>query len=108
EPFGWLAFESDLSSAHAWTDGLIPGVRPDANDDSGVDDAGGSATTSPVFERRWTVWGYAPTAGAAPAVKVVAVSVIYREPHTSLRREVVAYTQFFDSAAFALNLTANQ
>ncbi len=93
--FGRLAGVNPLpTGTHTFADGDIPGVR--SNDDA------------QPFQRRWTVWSWAPTAGGAPSVKLVAVSVIWTEPQSQIQREVVAYTQLSDSAAFSLNITANE
>lgn len=84
------------SGATQWSDASpIPGVRSAA-------EAGDS------YERRWTVWGYSPGVGASPAVKLVAISVVYREPGLRMPREVLLYTQIHDPAALAANLAANQ
>jgi prepilin-type N-terminal cleavage/methylation domain-containing protein len=85
----------DPSSALEWSDGTIPGVRSKAEVGDG-------------YERRWTVWGYSPAAGAPPAVKLVAISVVYREAGFQAPREVLLYTQIHDPAALAANLAANQ
>jgi hypothetical protein len=41
-------------------------------------------------------------------VKIVAVSVVYREPIANAPREVVIYTQLYDSGALVSNIPANQ
>ena len=41
-------------------------------------------------------------------MKIIAVSVIYREPKSRLPREVVLYTQHHDPAALASNISANE
>jgi type IV pilus assembly protein PilV len=96
-PFGRLVVGGTVASgAHAWDDATpVPGVRL-------------STDHSPQFERRWTVWGYTPSVGALSAVKVVAVSVVYREPGLSHPREVVHYTQLVDTSSLISNLPANQ
>jgi len=87
----------DDSVATAWADASpIAGVRSDA-------EAGGAQ-----YERRWTVWGYSPAAGSPPAVKLVAISVVYHEAGWQAPREVLLYTQIHDPAAIAANLAANQ
>ncbi len=92
--FGRLQFASSLpTGTHTIADGDLPGVRTNA-------EAFG-------YQRRWTVWGWGPTSGGAPAVKFVAVSVMWTEPRGLGVREVVAYTQLQDAAAFSLNLAAN-
>jgi hypothetical protein len=105
-PFGRLLVPPGrevTAGAHEWNDATpIPGVRP----------AGGTGfVTGPEgwrYERRWSVWGYSPSAGGLPTVKLVAVSVVYREPLNQLGREVVLYTQLFDPAALITNIPANQ
>jgi len=97
--FGRLVAGNVLTSsvARAWSDASpISGVRTDT-------DLRGEA-----YERRWTVWGYSPAAGAPPAVKIVAISVVYREKGLQMPREVLLYTQIHDPAALAANLAANQ
>lgn len=85
-----------VSGVHEWSDGSpIPGVR--------------SAAEVPIgFERRWTVWGYSPGSGGTPTVKLIAISVVYREPAIPLPREVVRYTQLFDPGALLSNIAASQ
>jgi prepilin-type N-terminal cleavage/methylation domain-containing protein len=96
DPFGRLVVGSAVATgAHEWSDSTpVPGVRA-------------STEISPQFERRWTVWGFSPSAGALPAVKIIAVSVVYREPGLAIPREVVQYTQIFDSGALVAAIPAN-
>lgn len=97
-PFGRLldASWNVTEGAHAWADDTpVPGVR-------NAGEAGWE------YQRRWTVWGYSPTAGAAPSVKLIAVSVVYQEPRIRYPREVVVFTQISDPAGFAFNIAANQ
>jgi hypothetical protein len=96
-PFGRLVSGTTVATgAHAWDDSApIPGVRASTAIPSG-------------YERRWTVWGYSPSSGALPAVKLVAVSVVWYEPGIRFPREVVRYTQLVDAGAFVANLPANQ
>jgi type IV pilus assembly protein PilV len=96
-PFGQLLDGTDvLAGAHEWDDATpIPGVRL-------------STAIPPQFERRWTVWGYSPAAGGTPAVKIIAVSIIYREPAIARPREVVLYTQVMDPGTIVSNIPANQ
>jgi Tfp pilus assembly protein PilV len=94
---------SILAAARAWDDATaVPGVRRVAELPGQ-----GDATT---FERRWTVWGYvsprAP-AGSAAGVKIVAVSVTWRDPPFARPREVVLYTQVTNPAALATGLGAS-
>lgn len=97
-PFGRLldAAHEVTPGAHEWDDTApIPGVRS-------------AAEVGLEYERRWSVWGYSPTAGASPSVKLVAISITYREPRIGIPREVIYFTQVADPAGFAFNLTANQ
>ena len=95
-PFGRLVSGNTvLSGAHVWDDATpIPGVRA-------------STEIPPEYERRWTIWGYSPSAGGLPAVKIVAVSIVYREPGVAIPREVVQYTQLVDTTSLITNLPAN-
>ena len=96
-PFGRLATGATIATgASEWSDSTmkVPGVRLDTE-------------LPPGFKRRWTVWGYSPSAGALPAVKLVAVSVTWREPALAMPREVVLYTQLYDASALVSNLPAN-
>jgi prepilin-type N-terminal cleavage/methylation domain-containing protein len=95
-PFGRLVAGAEIAEGGlTWADGsAVPGVRLDTE-------------LPPGFTRRWTVWGYSPSSGALPAVKVVAVSVTWREPALALPREVVLYTQLVDPGAIVSNLAAN-
>lgn len=100
--FGRLVNLSSIpSGVHTWNDTThaVPGVRPDSE----------LRTVSDVkYERRWSVWGYSPAAGSRSAVKLVAVSVIWRDNGYSAPREVVVYTQLNDQSTFASTLGANQ
>ncbi len=92
--------------ATPWSDATpIPGVRSDAAiaAEYGQDDAGG-----PLFHRRWRVYGYSPAAGGAPTVKVIAVSVEWKEPAFWRSREVVLYTESHNASAILTGLGANQ
>jgi hypothetical protein len=97
-PFGRLVIGATIASgATQWSDAsavAVPGVRLDTE-------------LPPGFTRRWTVWGYSPSIGALPAVKIVAVSVTWREPALALPREVVLYTQLADAGSLVSNLPAN-
>ncbi len=95
-PFGRLVSGMTVASgAHDWDDAApIPGVR-------------GSTEIPSGYQRRWTVWGYSPSTGALPAVKLVAVSVIWYEPSFSAPREIVRYTQLVDSGVLVSNIPAN-
>lgn len=101
-PFGRLVAGGTLTSTgtHEWSDAThaIPGVRKTT--EIGPDHS--------QYDRRWTVWGYAPSAGAIPIVKLVAVSVVYKERGMSIPREVVLYTQLNEPSSLSANITANQ
>ncbi|HSN91486.1 MAG TPA: hypothetical protein VLS93_09675 [Anaeromyxobacteraceae bacterium] len=97
-PFGSLLDGSGgiLPGAHEWADATpIPGVRL-------------AGEVPAEFERRWSVWGYSPGSGGSATVKVIAVSVVYREPALRFPREVVRYTQIFEPRALIVNVAANQ
>jgi prepilin-type N-terminal cleavage/methylation domain-containing protein len=100
-PFGRLVSGSTVTTTgtHEWSDTkAIPGVRKTT--EIGADHW--------QYERRWTVWGYAPSAGAIPIVKLVAVSVVYKERGMNIPREVVLYTQLNEPSSLTANITANQ
>jgi hypothetical protein len=86
-----------------WDDGRpVGGVRTDAAI-LAVDGVDAVDPTLPRFQRRWTVW-QAETAATSGGVKLVAVSVTYREKGLSGLREVVLLTQVSNrglSSAFA-------
>jgi len=96
--------DGTVASLHtAWDDATpLPGVRTDAEilarDGTDPEDA-----TLPRFQRRWSVW-QAETAATAGGVKLVSVSVTYREKALPGLREVVLLTQVSNqglSSAFA-------
>lgn len=95
-PFGRLVTGPSIASGgHTWADSdPIPGVRLDTE-------------LPPGFTRRWTVWGYNVAASGTPAVKLIAVSVTWREPALAMPREVVLYTQLVDTGALVSNLPSN-
>jgi hypothetical protein len=77
------------SGAHEWDDsdaGRIPGVRKDGEMREKAEGVG--------YERRWTVWDVQATsapAGATVGAKLIAVSVVWRDPPFARPREVVLY-----------------
>ena len=81
----------------------VPGVRTTA-------EMRESAEVSAGYTRRWTVWEYctpaAVAAGSRCGVKIIAVSVVWRDPPFPRSREVVLYTQVYDPAAFTAALAA--
>ncbi len=94
------------TGATVWSDSTpVPGARTDAAIIAahGKDDAGKAR-----FQRRWRVYGYSPAPGGVPTVKVVAVSVVWREPSLQRPREVVLYTELHNASALLTGLTANQ
>ncbi len=92
---------SSDAAIHRWADGTpVPGVRLDSQMREMTEGAG--------YERRWSVWELvSPQAGAAgkPAgVKVIAVSVIWRDPPFARPREVVLYAQIANAASIVSGL----
>lgn len=87
----------------AWDDASpLPGVQTDAAILSAYG-ADAQDTTLPRFQRRWSIW-QAETAATEGGVKLVAVSVTYREKALPGLREVVLLTQVSNrglSSAFA-------
>ncbi len=60
----------------------------------------------PLFQRRWTVWEYAPSGSTFPS-RIIAVSVTWREGRgRRSRREVVVYTQKLDPAGIITSLVS--
>ncbi len=92
------------SGAHEWSDSTpIPGVRLDTQMREKGEGVG--------FDRRWTVWSVlAPgaPAGSMPGVKLIAVSVIWRDPPFARPREVVLYTQVPNPGAIAAGLGSSE
>lgn len=84
---------SVIAGAREWSDATpVPGVRL----------ASQMRENAEGYERRWTVWGIvSPTApaGAVPGVKLIAVSVVWRDPPFRRLREVVLYTQLYNPGA---------
>jgi prepilin-type N-terminal cleavage/methylation domain-containing protein len=103
-PFGSLL--SDTSGlAQTWADSYatrttnpVKGVTLDADLEHDGDG-------TPLFKRRWTVWGYASSNGA-PSAPIIAVSVIYHERAFTSSREVVYWAHKFDPSAVMSNLAA--
>lgn len=87
----------------AWSDGLsaqMASVTPDSSLERDPENS-----SVPVFARRWSVWQI-QTANTTSAVRVVAVSVVYRERTMPQRREVVLYTQVTNPGAAIVNASA--
>jgi prepilin-type N-terminal cleavage/methylation domain-containing protein len=102
-PFGSLL--GVTSGFQAWSDSYatrstnpVTGVTLDANLETNTD---GTA----LFQRRWTVWGYASAAGA-PSSPIIAISVIYHERTFTRPLEVVYWVHKFDPAAIMTSLPA--
>ncbi len=94
----------NIAAAHQWGDALpVGGVRLDS-------ELREAAEASAHFERRWSVWGFvsprAP-AGSPAGVKIIAVSVTWRDPPFTRPREVVLYTQVVNPASILTGLGAN-
>lgn len=96
--------------AHEWSDANpVAGVRLDSQM---REKAEGSArlvnSALLAYERRWTVWGLvSPQAGAAgttPGVKLIAVSVVWRDPPFARPREVVLYSQIPNAGSIVAGL----
>jgi prepilin-type N-terminal cleavage/methylation domain-containing protein len=88
--------------AREWSDAApVPGVRL----------AGELPQEAAGYERRWTVWGLLSSdpgaAGMVPGVKLVAVSVVWRDPPFARPREVVLYTQVVNPATLVTGLGTN-
>ena len=103
--FGPLLSGTSLpaSGFKTWSDAApVPGVRLDAD----ITDRDADGT--PTHKRRWTVWGYAGSAGAAPGGKVIAVSVVYHERALSIPFEIVYLTAVGYSGGAIANAAAFQ
>jgi prepilin-type N-terminal cleavage/methylation domain-containing protein len=92
------------SGAHEWSDTVpVPGVRLDSQMREKAEGVG--------YERRWTVWSVlspAAAAGSTVGVKLIAVSVIWRDPPFGRPREVVLYVQVPNPGAIAAGLGNTQ
>lgn len=89
------------AGAWEWSDATpVPGVRL----------ASELPAEGTGYERRWTVWGLVSSdpsaAGMTPGVKLVAVSVVWRDPPFARPREVVLYTQVANPATLVTGLGA--
>lgn len=84
------------SGAHVWSDSSpIAGVRTDAQ-------LQGDAEKPLQVERRWVVWDYTPPGmPGGSIVRLISVSVIYRDP---MRREVVLYGERTDFGALVVRV----
>jgi prepilin-type N-terminal cleavage/methylation domain-containing protein len=102
------------TGAHDWSDTqAVPGVRLDTEmrEQADVGAREAAATAGVAYQRRWTVWDMvSPQPGAAgttPGVKVVAVSVVWRDPPFDRPREVVLYTQVANPGAIITGLASS-
>lgn len=91
------------SGARPWSDSTaVPGVRLDTQMREKSEGVG--------YDRAWTVWDMlAPGApvGAAVGTKVIAVSVIWRDPPFARPREVVLYTQVSNPGSIITGMAAS-
>jgi type IV pilus assembly protein PilV len=96
--------EIATDGATVWDDAApVPGVA--ATDEWILERFGGDPIDPdlPLFQRRWSVW-QSQTAATEGGVKLIAVSVVYREKALTGAREVVLLTQVSNpglSSAFA-------
>jgi hypothetical protein len=92
----------DPSSFTSWDDSMAPtlvNVRPDT-----VFERDAIDSSLPAFQRRWAVW--APTGLTANYIRVIAVSVLYREKTFQQAREVTLLTQVSNVGATLSNAAA--
>jgi hypothetical protein len=88
-------------AVHEWSDSeAIPGVRKDSDMREKAEGVG--------YERRWTVWGVQSPAGGPVGAKLVAVSVVWRDPPFARPREVVLYAVVPNPSAIAAGLVGAQ
>lgn len=105
-PFGALLGSDQLADAMVWSDDSpIPGVTLDGQLELDDQDPG-----RPLYQRRWTVWGYKdPTlTGMDVGALIVAVSVLYHDRGTPAPKEVVVYTQRANPASVFANLAVSE
>jgi hypothetical protein len=108
-PFGSLVrgdgtIRTDIK--HEWTDGstIVPGVRNESETRERLDALAG-------YKRRWTVWAMtspSAPAGTAAGVKLIAVSVTWRDPPFARQREVVLYSQVVNAGSLVAGLANSQ
>ncbi len=93
------------AGARVWDDSTmkVPGVRLDSQMREKAESAN--------YERRWTVWEMVSpqtgAAGTAAGVKLIAVSVTWRDPPFDRPREVVLYSQVANAASIVSGLVNN-
>lgn len=85
----------DTSVAHDFNRTPVPTVRS-------------AAELGSEYHRYWTVWGYSPTAGGTPTVKLISVSVVWNQPGASRPGEVTVLTQLPDPSFVITNALAAQ
>jgi prepilin-type N-terminal cleavage/methylation domain-containing protein len=90
------------TGAREWSDSTpVPGVRLDTQMQR-------EKAESAAYERRWTVWSLLSSqpgaAATTPGVKLIAVSVVWRDPPFSRPREVVLYSQVVNPGALLAGL----
>jgi len=84
--FGKLLPSNATTGFYSWSDSTpVPGVRLDSQINQ-LDLDG-----TPLFKRRWTVWGMTDSSGRAPGGKLIAVSIVFHERTGTLPYEVVYY-----------------
>ncbi len=97
------------AGVYQWNDNdsgrTVPGVRLDSQMREMGD-------TTARYERRWTVWELlSPQPGAAggtAGVKLIAVSVIWRDPPFARPHEVVLYTQVVNASSIISGLVSSE
>jgi hypothetical protein len=96
--------------AHDWDDsdaGRIPGVRKDGEMPEKAELFAGEM---PQWERHWTVWAMSGASAPAGTVgaKLIAVSVIWRDPPFARPREVLLYAQVANPSAVVSGLRSSE
>lgn len=77
----------------------VVGVQPDTALETDPDDA-----SQPLYKRRWSIWQL-QTSNALSGVRLVAVSVVYRERAIPRPRVVTLYIQIPNTGASTVNAT---
>ncbi len=103
-PAGFGGLLGATSNSRPWSDTYLSGQMTSVTPDSSLERDPENASV-PVFARRWSVWQI-QTANTTSAVRLVAVSVVYRERTMPQRREVVLYTQVTNPGAAVVNASA--
>ncbi|HET9551916.1 MAG TPA: prepilin-type N-terminal cleavage/methylation domain-containing protein [Anaeromyxobacteraceae bacterium] len=89
----------------AWSDASHAATLPSVRTDAQLAEFDPDGT--PVYARRWTVWGYAAPGGTLGG-KVIAVSVVFHERGSAIPYEVVVYAQQGNPGAAFANAAAYQ